>query len=298
MEGKNVTVVVCTYGRAPYLDRCLRSIDRLDYPHHTLVVYKPDGDEQLVRAILDEHHVEMVTQANTGIAAARNLGVVSAETEYVAFVDDDCTVDPDWLSAMVARLEMWTGGVAGSARGADGRPEFSGGYVDMYGRYKMLCDPPSAYTGPDGPRYNNMVGMSCILHRDSVLAVGGFDEYFNGFYEETDLAVRLITNGLPLVSEPRAVVHHYSADGPRRRGRWEQDWYTIARNSTYMPYKNFHDHTAKRTAILAYMHARRMVSYGIALARGQVGPARCVEMCTAATRGYADGLRDAMRKRK
>ena len=42
---------------------------------------------------------------NVGPAGARNLGIDAAEGELICFIDSDCTVDPQWLSRLLAPME-------------------------------------------------------------------------------------------------------------------------------------------------------------------------------------------------
>jgi cellulose synthase/poly-beta-1,6-N-acetylglucosamine synthase-like glycosyltransferase len=132
-----------------------------------LVVYKPvEGDG--AREILAKYKARVVEQTSSGIADARNLGLYGANTEFVAFIDDDCTAEPDWLMRLVEGMVAPNiGCVGGSAYGPDG-VQFSGGWVDAYGRYKVVCSPPA--TG-GGARFVNIVGMSCMFRRSDAVHV-------------------------------------------------------------------------------------------------------------------------------
>ncbi|MFM7142900.1 MAG: glycosyltransferase family A protein, partial [Alphaproteobacteria bacterium] len=46
-------------------------------------------------------HVRLLRQERSGPAAARNRGVREAHGEFVAFTDDDCRPDPQWLATLV-----------------------------------------------------------------------------------------------------------------------------------------------------------------------------------------------------
>ncbi|MFD6951801.1 glycosyl transferase family 2 [Nocardiopsis sp. TSRI0078] len=100
-----VTVVVPTRDRPELLRRTLRAVAGQDYPGRitTIVVFDNDQpDPALVRAGGDRP-VRVVTNTLTpGLAGARNTGVLAADTELVAFCDDDDTWLPGKLSAQVA----------------------------------------------------------------------------------------------------------------------------------------------------------------------------------------------------
>ena len=49
--------------------------------------------------------VTVITQPHAGPATARNTGAARARGDYLAFTDDDCQAEPDWLGELAARLE-------------------------------------------------------------------------------------------------------------------------------------------------------------------------------------------------
>ncbi|WP_218219804.1 glycosyltransferase family 2 protein [Nesterenkonia sp. Act20] len=84
-----LTAVIPTVGRIS-LKRAVRSVLRQTLPTTALVVLdRPDREEQVKRLLAGLPHVLVLTPGGLGAAAARNLGVQSAETTHVAFLDDD-----------------------------------------------------------------------------------------------------------------------------------------------------------------------------------------------------------------
>lgn len=289
-----VTVIICTYRRAEDLRKCLESVRGQDYPaFETLVVFRPSEDD--TEKVAASFRARVVRQESKGIANARNLGVRAATTDIIAFIDDDCTAEKDWLRKLVgALLAADASGASGVAITAGtGRVEFANGTVDIYGKAECRNAAPGRYYAPDGRVFNNIVCMNVAFRRQAVLAVGGFDEYFNNFYEETDLCVRMIQAGYRVVHAPEAVVCHGSAAGPNRKSRWDQNWYVISRNSTYMPFKNFRRGRLRRAATLTYLYVKRMVSFLVPFVGGEITFRQMLEIDREITRGFLDGVRDA-----
>ncbi|MFV2196593.1 glycosyltransferase [Nocardiopsis sp. LOL_012] len=100
----DVTVVVPTRDRPELLRRTLRSIDGQDYPGRitTIVVFDNDQPDPSLARSGGDRPVRVVTNTLTpGLAGARNTGVLAADTDLVAFCDDDDTWLPDKLRAQV-----------------------------------------------------------------------------------------------------------------------------------------------------------------------------------------------------
>ena len=281
----HVEVIVCTYNRASSLRKCLESLSHQDYPSFdVLVVNRPSSDE--TGQIAASYCARVVIQQGSGIANARNMGVLAATADVIAFIDDDCTASPDWLRLLVLKmLEEDAAGVSGTAVTAGtGAVEFQNGTVDIYGRGRARNPLPGRYNYPDGKVFNNVVCMNVAFRRQDVLAVGGFDEYFNFFYEETDLALRLIQAGHRIMHEPDAVVYHNSAEDQARQSR---QLYVISRNTTCMPLKNFSGRRLRRLLVLKWLCVRRMGTFLLPLARREITAGTYLRYCRDIARGYA-----------
>lgn len=106
-EWPRVTVVVPTRDRPELLRRTLRAVAEQDYPGRITAVVVFDNsrpDDSLARSE-GERPVRVVTNSLTpGLAGARNTGILAADTELVAFCDDDDTWMPGKLRAQVEVL--------------------------------------------------------------------------------------------------------------------------------------------------------------------------------------------------
>lgn len=106
----SIAVLVCTYRRPELLAELLRSLagQRTARTFDVVVVDndpEASGRETIRTAPLP---VRYVVEPEPGIAAARNRAVDEAgEVDTIVFVDDDETVDPDWLEALVGTAERF-----------------------------------------------------------------------------------------------------------------------------------------------------------------------------------------------
>src|SRR5690606_33388267 len=94
------SIIVATYNLQPYLDRCLASLQSLDYPDYEIIIIN-DGSTDSTKEYLDQLDSSNLTVihniANEGTCRARNRGIAAAKYPLVAFTDHDCQPEPDWL---------------------------------------------------------------------------------------------------------------------------------------------------------------------------------------------------------
>jgi len=101
-----VSVVIPTYNRAAMLRNAVNSVLAQDTqtPFEIVIVdnNSQDDTESVVRALIAEHpdKVRYVVEREQGNAHARNRGVQTARGAIIAFIDDDVTVERDWLSTL------------------------------------------------------------------------------------------------------------------------------------------------------------------------------------------------------
>lgn len=100
----SATVVVTTCNRPDALRRCLHSLARLQTRHAVAIVVVDNRPAAGVAAavVRDFPGVQLVNEHRAGSSYARNAGVDAAHGEFVAMVDDDMVVTPDWLDRLLA----------------------------------------------------------------------------------------------------------------------------------------------------------------------------------------------------
>lgn len=103
-----VTVIIPAYNAAKTLDETLRSVRGQTYDNLEILVID-DGSKDETAAIVSAHagadiRVRLITQANAGVAAARNNGLAQAKGELVAPVDADDLWHPEKIERQVAAM--------------------------------------------------------------------------------------------------------------------------------------------------------------------------------------------------
>lgn len=104
----SILVVIPVYNVAKYLKRCVDSIISQDFENYQILLID-DGSTDESGVVCDEYEmkcskIKVVHQTNQGQASARNVGIDYAiandDIEWIAFVDSDDLVHPQYLSAL------------------------------------------------------------------------------------------------------------------------------------------------------------------------------------------------------
>src|SRR5262245_29814055 len=200
-----ISVVVCAYNAADTIEDCLSSLERLTYPDYEIIVIN-DGSRDATAAIAARHPaVKLVDIPNGGLSAARNVGLMEATGEIIAYTDADTRVDPDWLTFLVQ--PFLTSDVVGSGGPNVVPPD----------------DPPVAQCiarAPGGPTHvllddriaEHVPGCNMAFRRDALVAIGGFNPVFLRAGDDVDVCWRLQARGWKIGFAPAALVwHHHRA---------------------------------------------------------------------------------------
>lgn len=103
----DISVVIPAFNRENSLSKCLESLFRQDYSKNLFeIIVVDDGSTddtaQLVNKLAQGYsNIRYFYQSNKGPAAARNLGMLQAKADIVAFTDTDCILSLPWVKNMV-----------------------------------------------------------------------------------------------------------------------------------------------------------------------------------------------------
>lgn len=236
------TVAVLSHKRPHLLSRVLWAVSQLDYPAFEVVVVgdQPDLSTYDVPDFI-ARQVKYVHCAQANICLSRNLAIAEAGGEVVAFCDDDAVPEPDWLTQLARAFRIPdVGGVGGLVRGSDGlHVEWRGGVFDraaveqplqMRDDFRVFDGESQVY----GNEFIGTMGANSAFRREAVLSVGGFDESFRYYLDETDMMLRLAEAGWDSAVALGAEVHHLrEANATRDALRTPRNLQEIAASKAY-----------------------------------------------------------------
>ncbi len=103
-----LSIVIPVYRMEQTLNRCMESIMRQP-PSDCEIILVDDGSPDKCPALCDEwaardQRIKVVHQANGGLSAARNTGIIMAQGDYITFVDSDDFVGDNTFAVLMAKL--------------------------------------------------------------------------------------------------------------------------------------------------------------------------------------------------
>jgi GT2 family glycosyltransferase len=173
--------------------------------------------------------VRTVTDENVGYGSANNRGAALARGQWLVFLNPDTIAEPGWLDALLSPLSD-RGGLATGKIILDSDPSrlnAAGNAVHLSGLTvcRSFGAPVTAHAGRE--RLLAASGAALAIDRESFELLGGFDEEFFMYLEDTDLSLRAALAGLPCWYQGGSRVRHKQAPrfSPRKmywleRNRW------------------------------------------------------------------------------
>lgn len=210
------------------------SLRQQRYPAFEIIVVA-DGDSL---ASLETRDLKTVTFDVANLSRARNLGIAQAAGDIFAFIDDDAAAEPLWLHHLAEGFESTSAdAAAGFVRGRNGISFQSKALsVDAEAETHFeRCAGTTAFVPKLGAaRAVKLVGTNMAIRRATLVDIGGFDEAFRFFLEDSDLSMRLAQAGARVAVAPSAQVHHGFAPSSRRtQRRAPLDLFDIGRSTAY-----------------------------------------------------------------
>ncbi|HUT57928.1 MAG TPA: glycosyltransferase [Phycisphaerae bacterium] len=296
-----MSVVVCTLGRVECLEACLAALRGQTLAGLEKIVVMGPCEPQAEEMLSGQPDVRLLRIDRRNLSAARNVGVAAAGGSIVAFCDDDAAPRPDWLEHISAAFENPDVAAAGG-QVLDGRtdppePAFCNGIVRLSGRQIDVRDRPGEFNDPRGPWYNRVCGCCCAFRKDALQRIGGFDEFIEFAYDETDVCVRLIRAGFRVVHVPQAVVVHMLAPGGHRQDELVRNWHCELKNQLYFAMKNRRRGSGVRAVVRAIGRLIALsVRFARAARRGAISRQQARRFRRDARRGVWAGIRAGLRR--
>lgn len=216
-----ISVVMPSYNSISLLQNAVRSVLSTRYPRMELIVVddcSSDGSFEYLKQIeaSDKRLRVIRNPQRSGPSLARNVGISDARGEYVAFLETDTEVDPDWLTEPVAVLRADPSIAAVQSRCLDLL------HRDRIVSMGILLVPHTGWTVsvgfgkpaesyPDRPFEVTCGAVGTVVRKRILVEVGGFDEKLVHNVDDIDLFWRIWLTGSSIVSVPESVTYHWGS---------------------------------------------------------------------------------------
>ena len=210
-----VSIIVVNYNGMSYIETCLRSILRQSFRDFEIIVVdncSSDGSLDYLRQAFPDLKL-VANEQNRGYSGGINSGLAHAAGEYLAPLNVDTEVEPDWLAAMVEFMDANPEAGAATPKSLLYRDRTRIGvqgldiHITGLGFVRGLNQPD---TGPPAEPFQvaGVSGCSYIIRRNIVEQMGGLNEDNFMYYDDVDLSWMVNLMGYRIYCVPQSVVYH------------------------------------------------------------------------------------------
>jgi GT2 family glycosyltransferase len=260
------SVIIVTYNSRCYLSACLQSLlDELDAEDEIIVVDNGSSDGSADFICTHYPQVKLILNPNKGYAGGNNCGAAAANGEYLFFLNPDTCLEKGALSHLLAPLMN------------DTTVALTTPCIVLMRQPDLIntCGNTMHYTGltycrgAGQPRGNYSIstevdavsGSAFIIRREMFQTLGGFDECFFMYVEDTDLSWRArLTGGRCLYVAEAVVQHDYHLSYSPEKA------FYLDRNRHFMLFKNLKRSTYLR--MLPGILLSEIITWGFLLIKG------------------------------
>jgi GT2 family glycosyltransferase len=226
-----------------------------------IVVDNDSGDNSvpfLTEAFKDDERIQVIaSKENLGFAGGNNIGLKKASGKIVLFLNPDTIVEPGALDLLCETLHSAddVGAVGGMLTDVASNPVTSFGYFPtpwsmittafvpgrFYGKARKALGVVPDPDEKDICEVDYICGADLMVRREILDEIGGMDDGYFMYFEETDLCRRIRDKGFRILYEPKARIAHLEGGSfgdklTRRRMIFMKSSVRFFRKNGYSPF--------------------------------------------------------------
>lgn len=233
-EKRGVSLIVATLG-INNIHPLLDSLEKQTCEKYECIVVDQSEDKVLEDIGSKYRNIKYISSLRKGNSYNRNLGIMQASLNILAFPDDDCFFSPNVVEKVldIFLKKPHIVGVSGSWR------DSITGDVVLSGSRNKYVNSFNVWT--------SVTNITIFLKSNVVKTIGGYNEAFGlgskmfEGGEETDFILKVIENGNKILYEPDLVIYHqrsdYALTNIEKQLGYEESWGALFRkwaNSKYV----------------------------------------------------------------
>jgi glycosyltransferase involved in cell wall biosynthesis len=180
-----ISIVIPAYNEETYIKKCLLSIEQYRTPDlcQVLVVDNASTDATATIAKLFSF-VTVLSEPQKGNAHARQMGLMHATGDLVAFLDADSTITENWIQIAMAEFKTDENIVALSGPCV---------FYDLNNRYSFLVWIYFNIIVIPFSKITNSVALlgNLVIKKDAIIKIGGFDTTIKFYGDDANIIRRL-----------------------------------------------------------------------------------------------------------
>lgn len=240
-----ISIITVNFNQAKVTCELLASLRNITYKNIEIIVVDNASKEDA--AVIKKQFPEITlinSDSNLGFAGGNNLGLKSANGNYILFINNDVEVSPDFLEPLYQKLIHLDTTAAVSPKIKYFSPGNTIQYAGSYAVNPFTLRNSHVGTGEiDHGQYNEAKLTSyahgaCMLVKRSVIdLIGTMDEKFFLYYEEQDWCERMNRNGYHIFYVPQSVILHKESISTGKNSPLKT--YYLSRNRILFARRNF-----------------------------------------------------------
>ncbi|WP_320376722.1 glycosyltransferase [Thiomonas sp.] len=214
-----VSLIVVNYNGRHHLEKCIPSLmSTRGVAMDVIIVDNASKDDSVAWLRSNWPQITVISEKiNHGFGRGNQIGIEAAKSGYVALLNSDTIVTPDWLTRLIEPLLLHPEiGASCSQLRLLARPELlnarGGGMSRLGFGYDIDAGFPYIEADSDVDAQPKDVlfpsGAAMLVRKHEFLAIGGFDPAMFMYHEDVDLGWRYWLNGQRVVMCPRSIVFH------------------------------------------------------------------------------------------
>jgi len=207
---ENVSIIIPTRNRPEALKTVLNCIENLTTKAREIIIVNQGEDlHDFIEVWKDRLPILWLAQTCTNPSMARNLAIKHSKGEWILFLDDDVSFEPDLLEKYLIvfkelRFDACNGSVITPKESITPIPipEIESGFIGLWSQLSSY----RTYSG--SIKISGTCSANLLVKKTVLTEIGGFDERFSRM-EDVELGIRISQAGYSLWHDGRPIVKHY-----------------------------------------------------------------------------------------